>query len=291
MPVETITGITLPYQEVSLGPVAKGRIARVAVSEGQTVRKGDLLAGLDDGVQQARTVIAKIRAENNVEVQLAETRKRAAEIDLDHVSGLHKKNAASKKELQDTEVMAELRALEREQAKLEHELAVETYRLEQLRLEDMRVYAPFNGYVVELIKRVGETVDELESVIKLAQLHPLTVAIDCPMQLAHRVRLGDTAVVKPDDARWPTREGKVTLTSRVGDAGSQTFKVKLTVPNEDLGWISGLRVRVEFQGSEAKAATTRPSKPEGDASARQRTASDARRARVARDTQERFDVR
>ena len=41
--------------------------------------------------------------------------------------------------------------------------------------------------------------------------------------------------------------GEVLLASRIADGASQTFKVKLSVGNADLGWIAGMKVVVEFK--------------------------------------------
>jgi hypothetical protein len=46
------------------------------------------------------------------------------------------------------------------------------------------------------------------------------------------------------------------LTSRTADGGSQTFKVKLHVENEDAAWMAGLKVVVDFTHDPALAAET-----------------------------------
>ncbi|MBN1342771.1 MAG: efflux RND transporter periplasmic adaptor subunit [Phycisphaerae bacterium] len=255
---DTVTGITLPCRQVTLGPVVSGRIARILVAEGQVVTKDTLLATLDDGVQAARTEIARLSAESNVDIELAKARVRAAERELDRVRRLMKSNAASDKELDDAELAVEVRRLEVDKAKLEHDQSIHAYNLEKRRLLEMQVPAPFDGCVTKIIKHVGETVDELEQVLSMVQTDPLEVSIDCPLRLAGHVRVGDAARVRPVDAKWPPRTGKVELASHVGDGASQTFKVKVIVPNQNAGWMSGLKVRVDFVQAQARRPTSQP---------------------------------
>lgn len=247
----TVEGFAQPFQEVTLGPVTAGRVGTLSVSEGQSVAKGTMLMSLDDAVQQARTLLAKLEAESNVNIELAKTRLRGAERELSRVRDLHKNNAASKKELEDAELLVEVRAIEVLQAEFEKQQAQQRYQLEKVKLAELRVHAPFDGVVTELLKRVGEQADEGEAVLTMVQLDPLKVVVDCPMELASKVRVGGLARIEPVDGQSPVRNGTVTVASRAGDAASQTFKVKLTVPNADGAWISGLKVRVTFEPDKA----------------------------------------
>ncbi len=254
--VETVEGFAQPYQQVTLGPVTAGRIAKLTVSEGQAVKQGTLLLSLDDGVQQTRTLLAKLEAESNVDIELAKARLRGAERELDRVRDLHRRDAASKKELEDSELLVEVRRLEVLKAEFENRQAQHRYELERLKLAELRVQAPFDGVVTELIKRTGEQVDEREAVLAMVQLDPLEVVVDCPMDLASKVRLGGTARIQPVDDPSAARSGTVTVASRAGDAASQTFRVKLKVPNADGGWISGRKVRVTFLPDTTAGATS-----------------------------------
>jgi RND family efflux transporter MFP subunit len=255
-----ITGITVPYRIAEMGAVAPGRIERVAVTEGQAVDEGALLVALDDSIQQVRTETAQAQARSMLAVELAKARREQAERDLEWLTGLGPNS--SPKELNDARTQAQVAQLEHEVARFEHDQAVRIYQRERLALEDLSIKAPFAGYISELLKEVGETVDEQEGVLTLVQLDPLLVTIDCPLDFALSLRVGDRLPIRPFDPRWGPRVGEVVLANRVADAASQTTKVKLAVENSDGEWMSGMKVVVDFSQVQAGDETRSPSSPE-----------------------------
>ena len=259
-----VTGIVMPRQSVTLGPVSAGRIARLLVEEGQVVRQGDLVASLDDRVQKARVTVARIKAESTVDRDLARVRWEAAKREYDRLAKLGEH--ASSKELKEARTEVDLTHLEYQSALKGHELAQEQLMLEELRLDELRIHAPFTGYVTGLEKRVGETVDEREGVIAMIQLDELDVCLDCPLALASKIRAGSAWDVLPVDDRWPRRVGKAVYVSHVADPASQTFKVKLRVSNDKTQWVTGLKVRVDFGKACCDAGIPRKENADGETS-------------------------
>lgn len=238
--------MTAPFQTATLASVQPARIARIAVPEGAMVAQGELVVALEEGVQLARTEIAKAASESTLAVDLAQARWTRAKRDLDRLMRLHGEDNASSKELTDALADADITRIEYEMANFNQAQAHRAFERESRLLDEFRLQAPFSGYVSQHLKRAGETVDQLEGIVTLVQLDPLEVQVDCPLALAPMLAVGDRFVVTPADSRWPPRAGCVVLASRVADGGSQTFKVKLNVENADAGWIAGLKVVVDF---------------------------------------------
>lgn len=259
--VREVVGITGPHKEATLAAVHPGRIARIASPEGSVVEEGKLVFALDDGVQQAAVRMAGSKAETTLDVELAQARWERAQNDLDRLLKLHGNENATSKELNDARSEARITRLEYELARFAHGQLALAYQREQELLDQYHARAPFTGYVAEHLKHEGESVEESEGVIRLVQVDPLKVLVDCPLTLAPSIREGDRVRVRPLDTRWDPRWGSVVLASRVADGASQTFKVKLTVPNEDAAWMSGLKVMVEFpedNGSDATVSSRAP---------------------------------
>lgn len=243
---ETVIGLTMPYQQAVLAAVGPGRIARIAVPEGGRVLKGELVFAQDDRVQRVRTELAEAAAESTIEIELARARWDLAKRDLHRLTGLYGDDSASSKELSDARSEADMAGLEHELARFARGQAERAYRREAQRLREYQALAPFTGYVTERIKHVGETVDERDGVVRMVQLDPLKISVDCPLSLARRIHVGEQVWVRPVDPRWEPRMAKVLTAGRVVDAASQTFKVKLRVDNTESGWMAGLKVAVEF---------------------------------------------
>ena len=218
----------------------------MAVAEGQFVQQGDLLAVLDDGVQRLRAEMGKANADSLLTVELAGVEMKQSAAELERIGLLSGGDNASIKELQDAKAKAETARLKYATAKLKHEQAIREYEFQSLLLERLYIRAPFAGYVTETFKETGETVVEAGEIIRLVELNPLDVTVDCPVALAPYVKAGDRVVVVPVEPHWQPRAGEVIFASRVVDPASQTFKVRLLVDNEDDGWISGLKVLVDF---------------------------------------------
>ncbi|MBN1490691.1 MAG: efflux RND transporter periplasmic adaptor subunit [Phycisphaerae bacterium] len=242
----TVSGITAAHQTALLATIEQSRIAQILVAEGGTAGQDDRLVTLDDSVQRTQVEIAQARAESMLEINRTKARSEWAEKELAHVSELHTKGIASPKELRDAQMEADVARLDHAIARFEHEQAVREYKRQQEMLARLHIRAPFSGYVTEVLKQVGEAVDEGEIILRLVQLDPLDVWIDCPFRFADAIRTGASLAVQPLDGRRPVRTGTVFLVNRVVDPGSQTFKVKLTVDNKDAGWAAGMKVVVDF---------------------------------------------
>ena len=244
--IERVIGVVQPFRTARLAPVGQGRIASIAAAEGTQVMAGDPIFSLADQVQQVRVRIAKAKAETTLSVELAQARWEQARQERDRLADLHGEANATPKEYSDAVSEEAITRLEFEQARFQHDQDVLAYQLEQARLDELHIRVPFGGYVSRQTKEVGETVDEREFVVTLVQLNPLLVAVDCPLALAPLVHPNDRLTVRPMDDHWAPRQGTVTLINAVADAASQTFKVKLSIDNEDGGWTSGMKVTVEF---------------------------------------------
>lgn len=207
---------------------------------------GEPIFSLADEAQQVRVQIAKAKAETTLAVELARARWEQTRQELERLADLHGEANATPKEYSDAVSEETITHLEFEQAQFKHTQDVLAYELEQAKLDELHIRVPFSGYVSRQIKEVGETVDEREFVVTLVQLNPLLVAVDCPLALAPLVHRNARVTVRPMDDHWAPRQGTVTLINAVADAASQTFKVKLTIDNEDGGWTSGMKVTVEF---------------------------------------------
>jgi|CXWL01.1.fsa_nt_gi RND family efflux transporter MFP subunit len=254
---QAVAGITTPSRQATLSSVQPGRLTRIAATEGTIVKTGDLVFALDDSGQESRALMAEAGAASTLDIELAQARWEQAHRDLERIQLIADSSGqdfASRKELSDALSAERIRGVELRIARFVHEQDKQTAQLERRTLEQFRAVAPFDGYVTRYLKELGETVNESEPVVTLAQLDPLTVPLDCPLHLAPALKVGDRVRVRPADDRWPVREGVVSFASRVGDGGSQTFRVEVTVDNADQLWIAGIKVAAEFNTGDRPAA-------------------------------------
>ncbi len=242
-----VVGITAPSQRATLASVRPARIANLFAEEGATVHAGDIIVALDDGVQAARTDIARAKAESALRANLAQEKWKRAKREVDRLLALHGEEFATSKETDDAVTAAEIARLNYELEIFDRAQATLLHRYEQRLLAEFHIRAPFDSYVTEHHKHVGEIVDQLEGIITIVRLDPLYVLLDCPTDLAPLIMLGDEYPVTPLNENWPPQVGTVTFVSRVIDGASQTFKVRVSVENPDEVWLAGMKVLADFQ--------------------------------------------
>jgi len=116
-------------------------------------------------------------------------------------------------------------------------------------LEYTVVRAPYSGIVTQRHIEVGETVSSGQPLISGLSLEKLRVTVDLPQQVAGQVRDEPRAVVLTETER--VEPGKITLFS-IADPTTNTFRVRLEMPNGQFGLFPGMFVKAAFQIGEAE---------------------------------------
>jgi len=257
-----LIGMTMPARTASIGAVRPGRISEIPAAEGQFVEAGALLFTLDDKVQRARAELARVEARNYLDAELAQARWDREQSEVQRLQSLYGGDYASSKELTDALFRADVARMQFEIARADQEEARLRHEQEQALLEEFHVRAPFDGYVTQHLKEIGESVDQLESVLTFVQLDPLQVWVDCPMTQASRLTVGDGVKVRPVEPQWDARSGKIIYKNLVVDGASQTVKIKIEVENAQRDWPAGMKASIEITpASESTTSEDKSRKP------------------------------
>lgn len=237
-----------PSVVVEMSSAVEGVISEVLVDKNDKVKKGDVVARLDAGLEAATAELRRVQAELTSDVQAQQLSLDFSNRALARVKDLYEKKAAS---------FSEFDKLKTEQAIAQQQLQQAQDRKRQAELEHKRALAdlqrrtlvsPIDGVVVDRLKEPGEHID-FEPVLKLAQLDPLRVEVFAPASLYGKVKAGMTASVMPElgvgERSYPA---KVELVDQVIDGPSNTFGIRLSFPNPDNRLPSGLKCRVSFDG-------------------------------------------
>lgn len=196
-------GTLKPRNLVAVGAQASGRITRIAVELGQTVKKGDLIAEIDSVNQQnalksAQSDLAVARAQR---VEREATRE-LAERTLDRLEKLQRSNLSLQLEY-DTAVsdvavaQAQIVALDAQIAQAE--VAIQTA---QANLGYTRITAPSDGTVLAITAQQGQTVNATQSAPTIVVLGDLT-----QMEVFAEISEADIGQVEPGQNVWFTTLG------------------------------------------------------------------------------------
>lgn len=246
-----VIGITEPVEEIDLAFPEVGIIAEIAVEEGQTVGRGDLLARLDARSHEARQKIAAIKADSQAMVRSA-----AAELSLrtKRLEKLRKLGTGSTNpdELARASVDYETALSQLELAK--EELAQSQIELEQITIEIERrmLRSPISGIVTRIHRDEAESVSGGDTpVMSVVNLRQLDLIVHLETDLAEK--LAEMGTVPVDRAGHEGGQfhalAGVQFVSPVVDASSGTRRVRLRLDNESGQHISGVKYRVLLPGA------------------------------------------
>jgi RND family efflux transporter MFP subunit len=233
---------------VAIPARASGVLALLNVDDGDLVKKGTLLAKVDDTEEvliHQRAVIesdlAGERARNDVAIRAAE---KALEFAKQEYLRLKRASegipgSVSISELEESRVNSEQAELEVEKANHEHLLESHNKRLKAaeeavaLHSKDIhQILAPVNGMVVEILRRPGEWVEPGEDVLRIMRIDRLRAEGLVPFQF-----------VTPDLTGSPAE-----ITVAIPGRAEVTAKGQIVFVNPELNPVNGrVRVRAEFE--------------------------------------------
>ncbi len=209
-------------REVGIGTRMSGVIDSIEAERGQTVRKGQALATLD-------------QREFELDRRAAEAAFSAAEADFQRYQELFGQKLASKTELEQRRARFEQARVDLEKAKLVIDRSV--------------IRAPFDGVVVDRSVRIGQKVqiDDVAPLFKVSAMQPLLARMYLNESWLDHLHVGESVPVA--SAQFPSvrSTGKISFLSPVLDPASGTFQVIVAVtPDHGRVFRPGSAVKITF---------------------------------------------
>ena len=157
---------------------------------------------------------------------------------------LYQKNFVSQQATDQASTEAQVAEMKLRQAREQQRLAQQELALAQAQLAQRTIRSPLNGVVVEKYLSEGERVEE-KAVVKVATIDPLRVEVIVPASYFSKIKQGMGANVKPEMPASEAQSAKVVVVDKVIDAASNSFRVRLELPNPNQT-PPGLRCKVDF---------------------------------------------
>jgi RND family efflux transporter MFP subunit len=236
-----------PSVVIEVGSPVSGLLDRVSVERGDIIQKGQTVATLDSRVERASMQLAATRLRNEAELRSAESSVDFAKRKHDRNETLHRDGIVSAQVREQAEAEAKLADQRLNQAREQRILSSQEVELAKAQLALRTVTSPVSGVVIERYLSTGERVDD-KPIIKVAQVHPLRVEAILPAALYGKIKNGMMLSVTPDLPGTKARLAPVTIVDRVIDPASNSFRIRLEMPNADYSLPSGLRCKVQLAG-------------------------------------------
>jgi HlyD family secretion protein len=258
--IVTATGYVMPQSWSKVGAKVPGRLARVLIKEGDTVKAGDVIAILDGADQksgiaaaESRVAVARASAET-ARANLAEVNVR-----LERAKTLVGREAMPRMELQDLEARQKVMAESVRAADAQSNAAGADVNTWRVGLKDRAIVAPISGTVITKPAMVGETVGPLfagaSNIAEIADFSSIVVETDVPEARLGLVSIGTPAEIVLD--AYPSRRYRgttVELGKRVNRAKA-TVVVKVKFKDTLEGVLPDMSARVSFLRDELKTET------------------------------------
>lgn len=208
-------------QSVTLRPEVSGRITRLGFSDGQRVRRGQLLVQLDDALQAAQLQQAEAQA-GIARTQLARNRELLAQ------------NFVSPSVVDQAE--ATLKVAEAQVA------------LAKAQLERLQVRAPFDGAAGIRLVNLGDYVKDGSDLVSLEDASTMWVDFRLPERYVPRLNLGQDVSVALDALPGRDFKARIEALDAQLDANGRSMLVRARLQGDTAALRSGLfaRVRVVF---------------------------------------------
>jgi RND family efflux transporter MFP subunit len=242
---ELLGCLLMPAAEAEVGSPVTGVLGKVLVDRGDRVKKGQAVAQLTDDVERASLGAAAQRFENRAEVAAAKSAYEFAQKKAERARELFEKQFISPQALDQAESEAKVAAMKYAQAQEMRVSARQEVEVAKAQLGLRTISSPINGVVVDRYLSAGERVEQ-KPILKIVQIDPLRVEVVAPANRFNSIRIGQQANVLPELSGLKEATARVVLVDPVIDAASNTFRVRLELPNPGNAIPSGLRCKVVF---------------------------------------------
>jgi len=236
-----------PNQDVKISALVAGRVVAMRVAEGDSVRKGQVLAEID------RLPLEDQRRQASAALDQAKAALENAKANLDRTDRLFKQGIAAGKEVEDARSQFATAQAGVEQASAGLDIASRS-------LDRASITSPIAGQVVKRLVAVGEQVDGTagQPVVEVANLDLVELAANVPAEYLAAVRIGQPVTITSETFPGRTFDGQVIAIAPAVDPASNSAVARIRIRNSDRLLKVGLFAQARIPAERHKDALVVP---------------------------------
>ena len=292
------SGRVMSPRRVHIGAAVTGRVARIPVSEGQSVRKGDELVLLDDkdvraallqaraGIDQAEARLRQLREVGLPAAQQAIAQAQATltqvRAQYDRTSRLRAQGFVGQSQLDDAQRNLDVAESQVRAAQLQvetnsargsdfalaaaaREQAVANQRAAQARLADISIRAPVDGILIARNVEAGDVVQPGKELLTLAPAGGTQVIVQIDERNLSQLALGQKALASADAFPGRRFAAELAYINPGIDALRGSVEVRLRVPDPPDYLRQDMTVSVDIEVARRSQAVVLPAETVRDA--------------------------
>ena len=224
--VYVASGPIVVENQLDITAQREGLVAKILADTGKLVRRGELLATLDDRQLAAEHDAAGAKLQSiSFDEKNWEARVKMEEVDLSRAEKMKQADLITPEQVEHArfQLLASQNEMQRERQDYVNQQDI--IRSLDVELEKTRITAPFDGVVARRYVRTGQRVASGERLFWVSAVSPLRVKFTLPQGFVGRVRVGDAITVSSADNPQPPHPAKVIQVSPVVDPSSGTIEV------------------------------------------------------------------
>lgn len=248
--VDVTSCLLRPKQVIELGSSVFGVISQLFVDRGDRVSKDQLVAKLNTTVEEAQLALDKFRASNTTTIEAVETDMAWNERELARRRQLVGNMFSKANDIDEIVTKIEQNKIAKRRGETDKRTAeLEANRAEaQLALKLIK--SPVDGVITDIKRMPGEYLHEQAIIMTIAQIDPLNVDLVVPAEYYGAVTLGLVTTLRlaaPVNKMMPATVDAIDPTI---DAASDTFRIRLMLPNPGNAIPAGVRCSVRLPNRE-----------------------------------------
>lgn len=242
------TGPIIVENQVDVAAQRDGVIAKVLVDADTHVKKGQLLASLDDRQISAdlEAARAKTRSTEN-DLKNWESEAKVLDVDAQRAQKMWEAEIISKEQYEHAKYKAES---DQWDVKRVSELLTNARDVEhslELELEKTRITAPFDGVVARRYIRLGQSVTRGDRLFWVTAVAPLRIRVTLPEKFLGHIKTGTVVGITPAEESSDRRyRARVIEVSPVVDPSSDTIEILAELSGDTSGLRPGMRADVHL---------------------------------------------
>ena len=255
----TIVGNLIGAATVEAVPRINGRLSAVHVKLGDSVRRGQPIAQVEDREirEQVRQAEAAFKV-GDATIRQREADLKLAQTNLERNRNLLERQLLPRQTYDDTEARHQAAIAQLDLARAQHEQS--TARLEELRinLANTTIHSPVDGFVGKRYLDPGASVSPNAPVASVVDIRTVRMVANIVEKDVKRLSIGMPAQVEVDAFPGEKFTGRIARIAPVFDPQTRTAEMEIEVPNSGFRLKPGMYARVDLTTGSRDNALTVP---------------------------------
>ena len=240
-----------PLQIVEVRAPITGILKEIYVKNGEYVKKGQLIASLDNSIEQSAVSSASYRTQLKSGLQVSHHKVKYTQEKLEKLKQLRAENFISEQAYSDA--LHEMNQAKAEQKAAQESIQQAQYEYGQAKAELKRknIYSPFSGIIMQQYVPRGSLVGPSEGkypIFKIAETEKFKVSAIVPLKYYNTFKKNQLVDVIPESPFQNERtQLKISQIDPVIDASSGTFSISGTLISKNIKFPSGIKCNLSIQ--------------------------------------------